>query len=364
MYKKNINLKQKMIIMFIIFMVLMMLFQFKASLCLLGLEKDYLEQKVPIIVSLSGNPAQNETIFKYEIKPEKSNLSGVLNEPTELTVILNSQTDKISQGQISKTAYIDFSNTKYTRPGVYKYLITEKSCSNEKEFPINTQKYKISIEVIENADGTLSHFFYKYAYDLQHDTKEEKIAFEHTQMTYIKFKMKTTGKIADTNQYFNLTISIFGRTGDVYNIFGQDNIVTYNNKKIKTLDKFEVKNGKYSFNIYLKNNQIVYIGSKTENGQIFYQIPVGTYVSIVENEARKYQTFINDEEGKIKRNFHLTSDEESNVINVVNHADYDVAITGVFFSRLPYAILITIVLIILIFVIYKKIKDKKSDEDN
>ena len=183
-------------------------------------------------------------------------------------------------------------------------------------------------------------------------------------MTYVKFQMKTTGKQSDSNEYFKLTVSIFGRAGEVYNIFGQDNIVTYNNEQIKTLDSFEVEDGKYSFNIYLKDGQVAYIGSKTENGQVYYQIPVGTYVSIVENDARKYQTFINDEEGKVKRNVHLSSDEENNVINVINHADYDVAITGVFFSRLPYVILIAIAVAILVIYIYKKIKGKKSDEDN
>ena len=350
--------------MLIIFMVPMMLFSFKASFCLLGQEEDYLGKKVPIIVSLNGKPAQSETIFKYDIKPEKSNLKGATNEPTELTVVLNSENDKVSDGRLSKTEYIDFSNTKYTKPGVYKYLVTEKFCSNETEFPIDTQKYRIAIEAIEEEDGSISHSFYKYAYDLAHDTKEEKIAFNHSQMTYVKFQMKTTGKQSDSNEYFKLTVSIFGRAGEVYNIFGQDNIVTYNNEQIKTLESFEVEEGKYSFNIYLKDGQVAYIGSKTENGQVYYQIPVGTYVSIVENDARKYQTFINDEEGKVKRNVHLTSDEENNVINVVNHADYDVAITGVFFSRLPYVILIAIVVTILVIYIYKKIKGKKSDEDN
>lgn len=362
MYNKNIKLK--IIVMFIIFMVPMMLFSFKASFCLLGLEEDYLGKKAPIIVSITGKPNQGETIFKYEIKPEKSNLKGATNEPTELTVVLNSESDKVSDGRLSKTEYIDFSNTTYIKPGVYKYLITEKYSSNETEFPLDTQKYRIAIEAVEEPDGSISHSFYKYAYDLNNDTKEEKIAFNHTQMTYVKFQMKTTGELADKDQYFKLTVSIFGRAGEVYNIFGQDNIVTYNNEQIKTLDSFEVTDGKYSFDIYLKNDQVAYIGSKTENGQVLYQIPVGTYISIVENDARKYQTFINEEEGKVKRNFYLTSNEENNVINVVNHADYDVAMTGVFFSRLPYIILIIIVIIVLAFLIYKKIKGKKSDEDN
>lgn len=357
------NLEFKIIIMLIVFMVPMMLSTYKASLCLLGNEEDYLGKKVPVIVSLSGKPAQSETIFKYEIKPEKSNLDGAQNEPTELTVILDSEEDKTSEGTVSKTEYIDFSNTSYSKPGVYKYLITEKYCSNETEFPLDTQKYRIAIEAIQENDGSISHSFYKYAFDLNHDTKEDKIAFNHAQMTYVEFQMKTTGELADPNQYFKLTVSIFGNAGDIYNIVGQDSVITYENEQIQTIDRFEVQEGKYSFDIYLKNGQVVYIGSKTDNGKVFYQIPAGTYISIVENEARKYQTIINGEEGKVVRNIPVSS-EEDNVILVVNHADYDVAITGVFFNILPYVIVIVIVALVLSWFIFKKIKDKNSDEDN
>lgn len=365
MYKieeKN-KLKNKLIIMFVIFFGIMMLSSFKASLCALAPEEEYLGTKVPITVTLSGKPTESETVFKYEIKPASSNLQGAENEPTELTVVLNNESDKQSEGFLSKTEYIDFTDTIYTKPGVYKYTITEVSSSNLKEFPIATEQYKISIEVEEQEDGSLKHSFYKYAFDLNYNTKEDNLKFTHFQMTFVKVQLTTTGKMANTNEYFKITVSIFGKAGDVYNIMGQDNIVTYNNVQIKTLDKFEVRDGKYSFNIYLKDKQIAYIGSMTENGQVFYQIPVGTYVSIVENDARKYQTFINEEEGKTKRNIHLAEDEK-NDIKIRNHADYDVAITGVYIYMLPYIILLIIAIVFVAFVIHKKIKDKKDNEDN
>jgi len=365
MYKKKEkrNFKFKLIIMFEIFFVVMMLSSFKASLCALAPEEEYLGTKVPITVTLSGKPTESETVFKYEIKAATSNLHGAENEPTELTVVLNNETDKISEGFLSKTEYIDFSNTTYTNPGVYKYTISEIDCSNQREFPLATEKYKISIEVEEQEDGSLKHSFYKYSFDMNNNTKEDNLKFRHFQMTYIKVQLSTTGKMANTNEYFKITVSIFGNAGDVYNIMGQDNIVTYNNELIKTLDKFEVKDGKYSFNIYLKDRQIAYIGSMTENGQVFYQIPVGTYVSIVENDARKYDTYINDDQGKTKRNIPLKEDEK-NDIKIRNHADYDVAITGVYINMLPYIILLIIAIVFVAFIIQKKMKDNKDDEDN
>ena len=352
MYKR----KKEISLILIIFILVMMLSGFKASLCLLGNEEDYLGKKAQIIVSATGDFREpKEVTLKYDITPERSNLSGASNEPTEVTVTLNSTTDVISEGRLSKSCEIDFTNTTYTKPGVYKYLITEKYCSNETEFPRNTKKYRIAVEAVKESNGSISHSFYKYAFDLENDTKEERIAFNHTQMTYLKFQMQTTGQLADPDQYFKLTVSIFGREGDIYNISGQDSVVTYNGEQINTIN---------SFDIYLKNGQTVYIGTKTVNGVEYYQIPVGTYVSIVENEATNYQTFINEEEGKVRINIYLTGDIEDNIINVINHSDYDDTRTVVFFSILPYVIISLIVIGLLIFLACKKMKDKKNDENN
>ena len=365
MYKKEVlNLKKKLIIIFVLFMFVMALYSFKESFCELAPYDEYIGTKIPITVTLSGTPSDSETVFKYEIKPEPSNIPGAADEPTEVTVVVSKDDERDLDGRITKTAYVDFTNTQYFDPAVYKYTISEIYCSNEKEYPISSQKYKFSVEVIEQADGTLKQELYKYAFDLNNNTKEDKLTFSHDQMTYLTLKLTTTGRRANSDEYFKLTLSIFGREGDIYSIIGQDNIVTYNNQEIETLDSFEIVDGNYSFNIYLKDNQVAYIGSKTENGQVYYQIPVGTYISVVENDARKYQTFINEEEGKIVVNFVLTNDEEENAFDIVNHRDYDVAITGVFIDILTYIIIAIIVLAGLGYMVYKRTKDKKDDEDN
>lgn len=362
--KIDLNLKKKLIIIFALFVVIMVLFSFKKSFCELAPYDEYIGTKIPITVTLSGNPSDSETVFKYEIKPEPSNIPGAIGEPTELTVVVNKNDPRDLDGRITKTAYVDFTDTQYFDPAVYKYTISEVYCSNEKEYPLSDQKYKFSVEVIEQADTTMKQELYKYAFDLNNNTKEDKLSFPHDQMTYVTLKLITTGRRANSDEYFKLTLSIFGREGDIYNIVGQDNVVTYNNEEIQTLDSFEIVDDNYSFNVYLKDNQVIYIGSKSENGEVYYQIPVGTYISVVENDARKYQTFINDEEGKIVVNFVLTNEEEENSFDIINHRDYDVAITGVFIDILPYIIIVIVVVAVLGYMVYKKTKDKKDDEDN
>ena len=354
--KKLLNLKSKLVLIFVLFLSIMVLYSFKECYCELAPYDEYIGTTIPITVTLSGSPSDSETVFKYEIKPEKSNIPGADNEPTELVVTVSKDDERDLDGRITKTAYIDFTNTTYYEPAVYKYTITEVYCSNEKEYPLSNQKYKFSVEVIEQADGTLKQELYKYAFDLNNNTKEDKLLFSHDQMTYLTVKLTTTGRKANSDEYFKLTLSIFGREGDIYNIIGQDSVVTYNNEEIETLDSFEIVDGNYSFNIYLKDDQVVYIGSKTANGEVYYQIPVGTYISVVENDARKYQTFINDEEGKIIVNFVLTDEEESNEFEIINHRDYDVAITGVIINILPYALIFMTVLVALVYMLYKKNK--------
>ena len=364
MYKIIRRNFKKIIKILVVLMFIIMMYSFKSSFGELAPNDEYIGTKIPITVTLSGRPTDSETVFKYEIKPEQSNIPGAQNEPVELTVVVNKDDPRDLDGRITKTAYVDFTNTRYFAPAVYKYTISEVYCSNEKEYPLSTQKYKFSVEVLEQADGSLKQELYKYAFDLNNNTKDDKLCFNHDQMTYLKLKLSTTGRKANSDEYFKITLSIFGREGDIYNILGQDNVVTYNNQEIETLDCFEIIDDNYSFNIYLKDDQVVYIGSKTENGQVFYQIPVGTYISVVENDARKYQTFINEEEGKIVVNFILTEEEENNAFDIVNHRDYDVAITGVFIDILPYIIIVLVVLLALGFMVYKRTKDKKDDEDN
>ena len=136
-------------------MSIMIFYSFKKSFCELAPYDEYIGTKIPITVTLSGRQTDSETVFKYEIKPERSNIPGAIGEPTEVTVVVSKDDERDLDGRITKTAYVDFTNTQYFDPAVYKYTISEIYCSNEKEYPISSQKYKFLIELINQADSTL-----------------------------------------------------------------------------------------------------------------------------------------------------------------------------------------------------------------
>ena len=165
-------------------------------------------------------------------------------------------------------------------------------------------------------------------------------------------------------EYFKLTVTLNGRVGSRCIITGQDEIITYNDETIRTINSFEITENNRSFNLYLKHNQVAIIGIERDGEIVYYQIPVGTLVTIEENDALKYKTSINETDGKVIRNIRLTGNPEDNVFDIENYADFDIAITGVMINIIPYIILIIIVIVLLSVFIYKKIKDNKDDEIN
>ncbi len=256
---------------------------------------------------------------------------------------------------------LDFSEVIYPKEGIYGYTISEIYCSNEKEYSLSNQQYQFYIEAYKE-ENMLKHSIFRLVNDLYNKSKDDKVVFNHNQMTYFKIKLLTRGRLANSDEYFRLTVSIFGSQGESYNIEGQDSIIAYEGKNIKTLDSFKIGKEKYSFDIYMKNGQEINIGRIDANGKEVYQIPVGTYVSIIENDARKYQTFINTKEGKVIRNFNLSPHDEENVFEFLNQAEFDVAITGTYIAILPYIILVLVAIIMIFVIIYKNKKEKSENE--
>lgn len=357
----NKRIYLKLIVIFLIYLFIFVLFSFKEDYCKLAQDEEYIGTKIPITVTLSGNPADDETVFKYEIKPDIDNPGGAIGEIQEITISVKKDDQRNLDGSITKTVDLDFSEVIYPKEGIYGYTISEIYCSNEKEYPLSNQQYQFYIEAYKE-ENMLKHSIFRLVNDLYNKSKDDKVVFNHNQMTYFKIKLLTRGRLANSDEYFRLTVSVFGSQGETYNIEGQDSIIAYEGKNIKTLDSFKIGKEKYSFDIYMKNGQEINIGRIDANGKEVYQIPVGTYVSIIENDARKYQTFINTKEGKVIRNFNLSSNDEENVFEFLNQAEFDVAITGTYIAILPYIILSLVAIIMIFVIIYKNQKEKSENE--
>ncbi len=82
----NKRIYLKLIVIFLIYLFIFVLFSFKEDYCKLAQDEEYIGTKIPITVTLSGNPADDETVFKYEIKPDIDNPGGAIGEIQEITI--------------------------------------------------------------------------------------------------------------------------------------------------------------------------------------------------------------------------------------------------------------------------------------
>ena len=62
--------------------------------------------------------------YTYKIESDVSNPAGAQDEPKNFLIDVTES--DIRDGYVNKTSAIEFSNVKYTKEGIYKYLITEE----------------------------------------------------------------------------------------------------------------------------------------------------------------------------------------------------------------------------------------------
>ncbi len=282
--------------------------------------------------------------FIYRITPDSSNKSGASNEPSQIEVTLNKV--KGHNGTVSYDYEIDFSNVHYTQYGLYKYLIEEISSSDMENYSLSNEKYYIY--VLYSNEGRIASV-YGQAYNVTDNTKSDLIFDHEHNYTNITITNTTTGKLADTNEYFKFKLVINGEVGDRYYIEGQDSIVKFNGKNINTTNYYTVKSTDNFVYIYLKKDQSITIG--TEDG--VNQIPIGTHYSLQKIGARGWETTYD-----VINNYTTTNDDDNNYIIIINRRDYDVAITGVFLDILPFVILIALGVIGIILI--RKIGNKND----
>ena len=288
-------------------------------------EADAVEEKsknnITIIskVLYTTNPISNT--YTYKIEPHFANMQGVLNEPTSFEINFNNTVP--NENNIAIESFdINFSNVQYSIPGTYKYYITEVNSSNELLFPISNKKYEITVSVTEKDNNVFIEVLNQF-FDIEAGTKTDKLDFEHkANTTYIVIENDVIGKLADKNEYFKYKLSIKGNPGNVFKIWGQDDIILYNGQKRKTKNEYTVKSGNENYiYIYLKHGQKVFIGLSSEGEDAVSQILVGTNYKVIQLDARSYKTYINEIQNKSTSYLEAKQNPEDNKINVINEKE-------------------------------------------
>ena len=307
--------------------------------------------------TISGITNNAVNTYTYEITPDSSNASGASGEPTSISITFD-EIDVVNN-RATGTGKVDFSNTTYTRYGIYKYVLKENSSSNVNTYPLDDVEYIIQLEYSSTGINVLQS-----GISSKTNLKED-MNFNHTaSLTYLTITSKVQGEMADQdkNVYFKYRLHIEGNPGDVYTILGMDSSITYDGKTISTPTTYVVSecppcDSNY-LDIYLRHDQEVTIGL-TSSG--LGEMGIDVKYSLTKQGARGWKTYINERLTSTTNDLYTSVDPIINIVNVVNERDFDVPITGLFVDILPFIILV--VLGIVLIIVFKKV-NKDKDEDS
>ena len=277
--------------------------------------------------------------FTYQIK-QNTNNPEVLNDlENSFTIEFNDSTP-VSNKVATSSYLLDFKNINFTKTGIYEFEISETSSSNEFIYPIDTNKYRVIVDVTREVDSNNTPTdniiinVNQSAYLNDSDTKTQ-VDFNTIALTYITLNKKVTGDLADKNEYFKFKIEI--STDKELIIQGQDNIVTYKGQNINTSNIYDPSKENY---VYLKHGQSVTIGYNSDK-----QIPEllsGTQYIVKELNSQNYKTYINNGTTDRKEiTDMIVNNPQLNTINYTNNNE-SIAFTGVVLRIIPFILLIAV----------------------
>ena len=282
------------------------------------------------------NPVTNT--FSYHIEADAGNPAAVTGLPADFNLVMNAvaPTGTTATGTVN----LDMSSVKFTELGDYSFTVTEKSSSNETEYPKDTQSYTVLVSVRNEVDannvptGNLIATLVNQAKN--EDDEKQDMKFESESIhTHIELSKGVTGNMARKDKYFAFTVNIPGTTGDIYKISGSHS----------TDGSTSVNQSNYTVGttttIYLKHGDLITIGLDGTNDQI----PVGTTINITETGATDYKTYINGspQNNKATGNKDIVETDNAN-FNITNKFAYvnnkeEATLTGLFLNIAPFIIL-------------------------
>ena len=314
----------------------------------------YAETTIKLTNKIENVQNEINATITYKLIPHAENPKEVENDLEEIKVDFNDST--IEDNTLTRETIIDFSNVIYKIPGTYRYGIKQQYTSDN-NILLSKDMYEIYVEVTNEEDNIKVE-----VQPLVFDFKNlEKCELEYTnklEYTYIKIKQKVTGdyKEIDKNNYFKYKITFYSKTNNKYSIAGQKEKIMYDGREIETENEYTVKDNEkenYIY-IYLKDQDEVTIGLNTLG---FNEIPKKTEYRIIRIDQDKWTTSFNN---KIMDAFTSRTSLDKNEITIINHRDYDDAVTGLFYNIIPYIIIIFIIMMAYFKLKKLRIKDGKK----
>ena len=285
--------------------------------------------------------------FTYTIEAAATNPSGASNIPTSATVTF----DNVSpvNGTATATGMIDLSGASFTKNGDYKYVVREDNSSDAVNYPLDQDNF-YTIQVSVRNDGS-SDFSGKVVSIVCFNASNEKlndstlVFTKGGNFTYISITNTVEGNMGDVDKYFSVLVTIEGHQGDTYTIEGQT-CPGANTTYTVGQDNY----------ICIKHGETIKIG---KNGSTS-EIPIGLNYSFVEQDATEYVTNINSSPSNNKESGNLVTAASNS--NTIRNYYEDLVVTGLFMKILPYALLVVVTVLVIIYLVIRNKKVKKDEK--
>ena len=293
--------------------------------------------------TVTGTTNKVNNTFTYTVTADSNNPTGTSNIPTTATVAFSNVTPQ--SGTATATGTLDFAGATFTKNGDYTYTITETGSTTPGLYPIdstNTYTAKVSLR---NASATnfnsktITMFFYKGAASDASKLDPSKLDFTSAAIVKtISISKTVEGTMADPDEYFAVSITVNGNTGESYSITGTH----------KSGDPTSITSGTAT-TVNLKHGDSI-----TING-----VPEGKTYSFIETGGANYQTFINGSTTNSKESGSKTvgSSNSNTIKNVWNQA----AITGIVTKSLPYILLAVVAAAVTVFAMARRMTNRRLE---
>lgn len=174
------------------------------------------------------------TAFQFEIQPGKAveasgNSNAVYAGPIGGALLKGDTIISVPKGEdIGKTTVtagtleIALDITKFTHPGVYRYVIKEKMGNYDGVIYTTEEKY-FDVHVTNGADGRLEISSYAFVSKEDDSVKDDGVfTNDYTCTSDVKIRKEVTGNQGDKQKDFSFTIQVDGAAGEQYYVVFSD----------------------------------------------------------------------------------------------------------------------------------------------
>ena len=300
---------------------------------------------ITISRSITGISNNVTNTFTYTVTADSSNPSGATGIPTSGTVAFSNKAP--TSGTATATGTIEFSGATFTKNGDYSYLITETASTDSTTYPIDsTNKYTVKVSV-RNASATdftndKAVTVQVYSGEGASATKQDGATITFTSSSVLRtitIKKTVTGNMADADEYFPVSVTVTGNTGETYSITGQ----SYSGSgKITSLTSGTAGT------IYIKHNETITINN----------VPNGKTYQFTETNTKGYTAAVNGTAGASSGTKTVGATNTNTITNTLSSP----VPTGAILKILPYILIIGLAVAAIIIVVIRSNKQKKLAE--